>query len=141
MPKIPVDKFVECIERSELIAKDALAGTLAAWRRSDPATLDDSHHLANMFVEAGMLTRWQADNVLQGRTTNFILGNYKLLCMLGHGQLSSVYLVQHVRVPILRAIKVLPVSRSGNAVYMARFLNEATAAAKITHANDLLPET
>jgi eukaryotic-like serine/threonine-protein kinase len=135
MPKIPVDKLVECIERSELIAKDELAETLVAWKLSDPAALDDSERLANMLVEAKLLTRWQADNLLQGRTTNFILGNYKLLAVLGHGQSATVYLGEHVKGALLRAIKVFPVRRVDNATLVARFLNQATAAAKITHPN------
>ncbi|HEV2969606.1 MAG TPA: serine/threonine-protein kinase [Pirellulales bacterium] len=135
MPKITVEKLIECIERSELIAYDTLAGTLAAWKRSDPAALDDSERLANTFIEAKLLTRWQADSLLQGRSTNFILGNYKLLGMLGHGRSGSVYLGEHVKGALLRAIKVFPVSRAGNATLIARFLNQATAAAKITHPN------
>ena len=64
--------------------------------------------VADRLVEAGLLSRWQADKILDGRHKGFFLGKYKLLGHLGTGGMSSVYLAEHVLMARRVAIKVLP---------------------------------
>ena len=52
--------------------------------------------------------------------------------------MSSVYLAEHTRMNCLRAIKVLPQSRVEDSSYLARFRQEAVAAAKLNHPNIVL---
>jgi eukaryotic-like serine/threonine-protein kinase len=130
-----IEKFIECIERSELIAKDELARALGAWKDADPAAFETSQRLADKFVEAKLLTPWQATNLLAGKSAGFFLGQYKLLGILGTGDSSSVYLAQHTRMPVRRAIKVLPVSRANSSSWLARFGRQASFLAAIVHPN------
>jgi serine/threonine-protein kinase len=135
MSKLAAEKFIEYVERSGLIEKGDLAKTLSTWGESGVAVMDDAERLADKLVEAKVLTRWQCDNLLQGKYRAFFLGQYKLLGLLGTGGMSSVYLAEHTLMHCLRAIKVLPQSRVEDSSYLARFRQEAVAAASLNHPN------
>ncbi len=132
---ISAEKFVECLERSELVEKDRLAPVLTALKESDAAIFDDLGRLAAKLVDEKLLTQWQAENLLKGKSSGFILGPYKLLGMLGTGGMSSVYLGEHKVMRCLRAIKVLPTSRVNDSSYLERFHQEARAAGRLIHPN------
>jgi tRNA A-37 threonylcarbamoyl transferase component Bud32/uncharacterized protein YqgQ len=72
-----------------------------------------------------------ADADLSGRT----LGDFKLLRRLGRGAMAEVYLAEQKKLRRQVAIKVLKAHLSGDATYVARFQNEAMAAASLVHAN------
>jgi serine/threonine protein kinase len=131
-----VDSFLDLVRRSGLVEKDQLNAVLADLQEqaggSPPA---DADFVAKKLVEAGLLTRWQCDNILEGRHKGFFLGKYKLLDHLGTGGMSSVYLAEHVLMQRLVAIKVLPKNRVEDSSYLARFHREAQAAAALDHRN------
>ncbi len=136
MAKISVEKFVETTERSKLIEPDQLSRAVDDIRSRATATeSEDSDFFAAGLIAAGLLTRWQSDNLLKGRHKGFFLGKYKLLGHLGTGGMSSVYLAQHVLMNRRVAIKVLPRGRVNDSSYLARFHLEAQAAARLDHAN------
>ena len=135
MSKLSAEKFLEFVERSGLVEKDQLSQAVASLRQSDTAVMDDGERLAERLIEAKILTRWQCDNLLQGKYKAFLLGRYKLKSLLGSGGMSSVYLGEHTMMHCLRAIKVLPQSRVEDSSYLARFRQEAVAAAKLNHPN------
>ena len=91
--------------------------------------LDDQGRLAELMVEAGLLTRWQADKLLAGKHKGFRLGKYKLLGEFGKGGMSRVYLAEHELMKRRVAIKVLPQNRVDDSSYLERFRLEARAAA------------
>ena len=91
--------------------------------------------MAKGLVEAGLLTRWQCREALEGRHRGFFLKKYKLLGLLGAGGMSSVYLAEHVLMQRRVAIKVLPKHRVSDTSYLARFHREAQAAAALDHRN------
>lgn len=71
------------------------------------------------------------DADLSGR----MLGDFKLLRRLGRGAMAEVYLAEQKKLRRQVAIKVLKAHLSGDATYVARFQNEAMAAASLVHAN------
>jgi serine/threonine-protein kinase len=97
--------------------------------------LDDAGECAEHLVAVGLLTRWQARKLSEGRHRGFFLGMYKLLDHLGSGGMSSVYLAEHVLMQRLVAIKVLPQHRVADSSYLARFHLEAQCAAALDHRN------
>jgi serine/threonine-protein kinase len=129
------DQFLSCVERSELVERNQLAQVVAEIDAANPRAAEDCDRLAAALIERKLLTHWQVDNLRQGKSAGFILGQYKLLGLLGWGHASSVYLAEHLMTSAIRAIKVLPKSRVNNLAWFARFRNEASAGARINHRN------
>jgi eukaryotic-like serine/threonine-protein kinase len=131
-----LDSFLDLVRRSGLVEKDQLNAVLAELSQHAGGTPPaDAEFVSKKLVESGLLTRWQCDNLLEGRHKGFFLGKYKLLDHLGTGGMSSVYLAEHVLMQKRRAIKVLPKNRVEDSSYLARFHREAQAAASLDHPN------
>jgi serine/threonine protein kinase len=132
--KLTVESFLAGVRQSGLVAERKLDQALAGW---SPAKLSElsSEQLADELIAAELLTRWQADKLLQGKFKGFVLGRYRLLKLLGRGEMSSVYLAEHVRMKRRCAIKVLPANRVQDTSYLGRFLREAEAVARLDHPN------
>lgn len=138
MPKLTADKFLELVTKSKLVESDRWSQFLADLEdpvesAPKPAAAD----LADRLVDRGLLTRWQADKLLEGRHKGFTIGKYKLLGHLGTGGMSSVYLAQHLLMHRRVAIKVLPKARGADkdSSYLERFHREAQAIASLDHVN------
>ncbi len=136
MTKPNVDTFLDLVQRSGLVEKDQLDAALSELTQQigQPAPAD-ADQIATHLIEAGLITRWQAERLLDGRYRGFFLGKYKLLDELGSGGMSRVYLAEHVLMQRRVAIKVLPASRVDDTSYLARFHLEAQAAAALDHRN------
>lgn len=136
MANTKVENFLELVLRSGLVEKSALDGQLDRLiQEHGEQILFDPPRLAEELVQAGLLTRWQSEKLLEGRHRGFFLDKYKLLDHLGSGGMSSVYLAEHVLMNRRVAIKVLPKERVNDSSYLARFRREARAAAALDHPN------
>ncbi len=136
MAKPKVDAFLDLVRRSGLVEKDRLNALLLELKREAGGhSITDTGFVADRIIQAELLTRWQADRLLEGRHKGFFLGKYKLLGLLGTGGMSSVYLAEHVLMQRRVAIKVLPKNRVEDTSYLARFHREARAAAALDHRN------
>jgi len=112
MAKLKVDSFLDLLRRSELVDRDQLDRVLLAIKEeAHGEPVQDADLLASRLVEGNLLTRWQADRLLEGRYKGFFLEKYKLLGHLGTGGMSMVYLAEHVLMHRRVAIKVLPKGR------------------------------
>lgn len=96
---------------------------------------DDARIVGQKLVDAGLLTKWQIERLLDGKTRGFFLGKYKLMGQLGKGGMSTVYLAEHLVMKQLRALKVLPRNRVADTSYLARFHLEARATATLDDPN------
>ncbi|MBI1899607.1 MAG: serine/threonine protein kinase, partial [Planctomycetia bacterium] len=137
MPAVSVDRFLQLVKTSGLVEKDRLVRAVADLK-AQKRTFADAGVLAEAFIDMGLVTRWQADKLLEGRNRGFFLGKYKLLGHLGTGGMSSVYLAEHTRMERRVAIKVLPQKRVNDTSYLPRFYREAKAAAALHHPNIVL---
>lgn len=136
MEKPRVDQFLDLVRRSGLIEPDQLQRAVQAWQSQGQwQPSGDAQPLASELVRTGLLTRWQADQLLQGRYKGFFVKKYKLLELLGSGGMSNVYLAEHLLMRRRVAIKVLPRNRVQDSSYLARFYREARAAAALDHHN------
>ncbi len=136
MPKPNVQTFVDLVERSGLVDKDQLTDALIeANKATEGRAQDDVDLLAEQLISRGLITRWQAERLLEGRYKGFFLKQYKLLSQLGRGGMSAVYLAEHVLMHRRVAIKILPKDRVADSSYLARFHREAQAAAALDHRN------
>src|SRR5208282_25378 len=99
-------------------------------------TGEDALPAADALVEAGLLTRFQANLLLQGKSKSLrITSKYRLLDRLGAGGMGLVYLCEHIRMKRLVALKVLPNSQSKEPGNLERFYREAQAVAALKHTN------
>ncbi len=131
-----LDKFIELVERSQLIDAERLSQAIVDWKsRATLRQMADAQCCADHLVSQGLVTEWQCAKLLEGRYRGFFLGKYKLLDHLGSGGMSSVYLAEHVLMQRRVAIKVLPHNRVGDSSYLARFHFEAQAVAALDHRN------
>jgi serine/threonine protein kinase len=128
------NQFLELVRKSGLIDPQQLQTHLQRCLAS--GTLPEaSAPLADALVRDRLLTRFQADQLLQGKWRNFILsGKYKILGPLGSGGMGYVYLCEHQIMRRRVAIKVLPL-RSSDVASLERFHREAQAVAQLKHTN------
>ncbi len=131
--KLTVDSFLAGVRQSGLVDETRLDETLRSLRAV--GELAEAEPIAEALIERRLLTRWQADKLLQGKFKGFVLGRYRLLELLGRGEMSTVYLAEHVRMKRRCAIKVLPASKARDTSYLGRFLREAEAVAALDHPN------
>ena len=130
--KVNLESFYHVLEQSGLIEAALLKRALEELREQH-GELKDPRLIADGLVNRELLTRWQADKLLQGKHRGFFLGKYRLLSLLGKGGMSSVYLADHVLMRRQCAIKVLPTKRSRDDSYLERFHREAQAVASLDH--------
>jgi len=136
MGKQRADSFVSLVRMSRLVEDDRLDRAVDELQKASggvPAT--NAGEVAMYLVDKGLLTQWQADQLLKGKHRGFFLGKYKLLDHLGTGGMSSVYLAEHMMLQTRRAIKVLPKARVSDTSYLERFYREARAAAALDDPN------
>lgn len=136
MTQITSDRIFELFEKSRIIEPAALQAQIELVRSRHGGILpEDPVVVCKELEDAGLVTRWQCEKILQGKYKGFFLGKHKLLGHLGSGGMSSVYLAEHLVMKDKRAIKVLPKSKLGNNSYLERFQREAKAIASLNHPN------
>ncbi|MBL4885806.1 MAG: serine/threonine protein kinase [Planctomycetaceae bacterium] len=132
--KLTAESFLAGVRASGLINHVTLDKTLAELRRHG-RQLDHAADIAEELLKRGLITAWQSEKLLQGRHKGFVLGRYKLLDLLGRGEMSAVYLAEHIAMQRRCAIKVLPANRVKDTSYLGRFQREARAVASLDHPN------
>ena len=91
--------------------------------------------LARHAVQSGVLTLWQAQQLMAGRSTGFKIDRYVLLELLGQGGMGRVYLARDTRLNRHVALKILSPERVNNPRAIARFHREAMVGAQLQHEN------
>ena len=107
-------RFWQAALQSGLIDEAALR---ACWdaipeaRRTADAV---DRRLARAVVDRGLLTLWQGQQIVAGRSTGFKIDKYILIDLLGQGGMGRVYLAKDTRLNRLVALKVLSRERMNN---------------------------
>jgi serine/threonine protein kinase len=133
MPEPPRtgDAVLELVRKSELADDDVLRGFLEH-SGPVPTSADDT---ATRLVQSGILTKFQAQFILQGKHKGFRLGPYRILDQIGAGGMGQVYLAEHVHLHRRVALKVLPAKLAADKSGVDRFYREARAVAALDHPN------
>lgn len=127
------DDFFTLLEKSKLLSAEQLAAARELVESSG-GNSDDAVAAARLLTKHSLLTRWQAGQLLAGRST-FFLGKYKLIELLGRGGMGSVFLGEHIMMNRRVAIKVLGKQLGREPGSLERFLSEARAIAALDHPN------
>jgi serine/threonine protein kinase len=135
MPAPTTDaELIDLIQKSGVIEAARLTAYLQPLR--DQANLPaEPSRLARYLVRDGLLTCFQAEQLLQGKWKRFAIGKYKVLERLGGGGMGQVFLCEHKLMRRRVAIKVLPSARAEDPASLERFYREARAAAALDHPN------
>src|SRR5262245_45212160 len=84
-------------------------------------------------VQEGLLTRFQAENLLAGRVSGFVLGQYRILDEIGRGGMGRVFKAEHSTMHRVVALKVLAAHLTRTERARSLFENEVRAAASLVH--------
>jgi hypothetical protein len=122
------DEFLALLRKSKLLSAAELDDACPDNGQSDPKTV------ARSLVRQERLTRWQAGQLLAGRSS-FFLGKYKLIDLLGHGGMGRVFLGEHTTMNRRVALKILPRRIGKDPAALERFLAEARNVAALDHPN------
>jgi serine/threonine protein kinase len=98
----------------------------------------DQAECAREAVHRGLLTKWQAQRILKGRSQELVFGSYVLLEQLGEGGMGKVYKARHRMMGRVVALKVIRRERMQNPQSVRRFQREIQAAAQLSHPNVVL---
>jgi WD40 repeat protein/serine/threonine protein kinase len=130
-----IEEFLELGRKSGLLDQQGLEPYLEQKRASDNLPTAPKG-LAKLMVRDGLLTLYQAEQLLQGKWKGFLIaGKYRLLSCLGSGGMGRVYLCEHMIMRRRVAIKVLPASQVKDPGGLDRFHREARAVAALDHPN------
>ena len=129
MAEVSVEEFLDTLEKSNLLSETDVAHmTQLAGQLGSPESL------AKHLISEGLLTRWQALQMLSGRYS-FYLGRYKLLDRLGQGKYGIVFKAQQAAIGRIVALKVMSNKALAHPRAVARFEREIRVAATLDHPN------
>ncbi|MFL5245280.1 MAG: serine/threonine-protein kinase [Gemmataceae bacterium] len=127
------------LDRGTFLANLRQSGLLSDKQFSDAeSTLPEAtrgRHVARKLVEQGILTRFQAERLLAGRTGGFVLGQYRILDQLGSGGMGRVYKAEHRTMRRLVALKLLAPDLLKTERAQELFKREVRAVAQLHHPN------
>lgn len=133
-PPATIDELLTLLESSHLLE----AHVLPAIRQKLPSPPDPTltpAKVLQVLVQKGVLTKFQAEQLLQGRHKGFFVKQYKILDQVGIGGMARVFLAEHSIMRRKVALKILPKSKCADPASLARFQREARAIAAINHPN------
>src|SRR5579859_1776351 len=116
-----IAEFLDIGYKSGLLDRDPVETLCQAWRQNSRIHKTPGE-LADSLIREGMLTRFQAEKLLDGRWRGFtISGKYRLLARLGTGGMGEVFLCEHILMGRKVALKFLPRSQATDQASLARF--------------------
>src|SRR5205085_2927591 len=98
--------FVWDLRRSNLIDRGQLDQVIGDFLKRFPRA--EPPALAEYLVSQGILSQFQVDRLLQGKTQGLVLGPYTLMDALGTGSMGTVYKASSKTDGQWYAVKVLP---------------------------------
>jgi serine/threonine-protein kinase len=128
------DEFLKLLETSRLLPD---GGFDAAVARLHLDRFDGPEPIADALVEANVLTRYQANRLLEGRRRGLFIDDYKILELLGSGGMGYLYAADDLKTGWTVALKVLADRYRYDKGRLTRFQLEAEAGLKLAHPNIL----
>jgi serine/threonine protein kinase len=129
-PSVDRETFLASLRRSGLLSERELESVLRRLPETDRGRL-----VAKALVEAGLLTRFQAGQLLAGRSGGFHLGQYRIMDYIGQGGMGRVYKAMHRTMKRVVALKVLAPDLVKTEKARRLFKHEVRAAARLLHPN------
>lgn len=125
-------QFLDCVSRSGLICRSRLDRE----SRLHTSTAGGSpEQFAVRLVQCGLLTEWQAENLLNRRHQGFFLGNIRILNVLRSNALMRVCLGEDQSLNRRVAVQVLLPRHNTDTQTVERFQRSIRGLARMTHPN------
>lgn len=121
---------LDVVRQSGLLSEAALSRFAAELQ---PTESRDG--VLGLLIGNGLLTRYQANELVHGQWRTLWLGGYRVLDRLGRGGMSNVYLAEHAVLGKRVAVKVLSADLRADKAARRRFVREARTASAIDHPN------
>ena len=127
-----IDKatFLDKVRESGLVPEERL---IRAMEKMEPT--DRGRVVARGLVEQGLLTKFQAERILVGKTDGFLMGQYRILDELGRGGMGRVFKAEHMTMGRVVALKILNSDLLKTERARNLFHREVKAAARLNHPN------
>jgi WD40 repeat protein/serine/threonine protein kinase len=126
----PVATFIESLRTSDLLP----AAKLDEAAR-EAVRIKDSRMLAKSLLQRGWLTPYQANQLVQGRGADLILGPYILLERLGEGLRGQVFKGRHRIMNRVAGLNVIRKELLADPEAVEQFYREIQAASQLDHPN------
>jgi serine/threonine-protein kinase len=126
-----VDDFMVALRASRLLSDQQLQDLPLPQNRA----LADGRSWAEGLVACGLLTDYQAQQILAGQAEALMFGQYRILDRLGAGGMGQVYKAEHILMKRLVALKVIVPHLVRDQEAVARFHGEVQLAARLSHPN------
>jgi serine/threonine protein kinase len=124
-------EFLALLRKSGLVPEDRLESYLHS-RRTLWNKLTQPRDAATQLLADGLLSQFQAKQLLKGKFRGFWINKFLILEALGAGGMGQVLLCEQTPMSRLVAVKVLPGKKPGG---LERFRREARAVAALDHPN------
>lgn len=125
--------FLQVLKKSGLLLREQIVSI----SKDLDQTKTDAKAAARAFVDAGMLTVFQAKQILKGRWRGLVINNYKLLYPVGAGGMGYVYAAKEDGSDWEVAVKVLADRCRNDAAMLTRIQLESEAGMRLKHPNIL----
>ena len=127
---VALETFLSQLSDSGLLPEEKLKVVL-----SKKTNFADGEALARDMIKSNLLTKYQAEQILGGRTKHLVMGKYQILEKIGAGGMGQVYKAYHSGTGRVVAIKVILSKSKIDPEVIRRFEREVKAAAKLVHQN------
>lgn len=130
---ISLEGFVRSVSESGLLSAAELSATLDGL--GGKSGVANASEFARTLVDAGRLTPFQAEVILEGRVPELCIGNYVVLNKLGAGGMGTVFKARHRTMHRVVALKILSRGTTGQSSLAQRFQREVETIAQLSHPN------
>ena len=130
MAAVAVDRFVETLSQSQILAEEQLL-ELGQLQERFPTPREFAQEL----LRRNWLTAFQISFLSQGKAEHLLLGQYILLDRIGEGGMGEVFKARQRNLDRIVALKVIRKESLDNPRVIQRFQREIRAAGQLSHPN------
>lgn len=130
---VTVKVFVDALTTLNVVSQDEATLVHSSFAGNDLSV--DAEQVARRLIEQGILTKFQAVNLYQGRGRGLVFGPYIVLDKIGAGGMGKVFKARDRRSERIVALKVLLPDAVASPKKLQRFLREVEVATQLAHPN------